>query len=100
MQAIDIVYRKTRADDARRRIHFKQALILWVSAFLSYLMFYIGFAMAAFTEHKRALHDFVAGPVVLDAAAIAAAKSWHYKQAVHNGKPVDDWMRLPVQFQQ
>jgi TonB family protein len=60
------------ADDAGRRIHFKQALIRWVSAFLSYLTLYIGFAMAAFTERKRALHDFVAGTVVVDRWAYTA----------------------------
>ena len=36
------------------------------TASLSYLTLYIGFLMAAFTERKQALHDMVAGTLVVD----------------------------------
>jgi uncharacterized RDD family membrane protein YckC len=60
------------SDSAGRRISFKQALIRWICALLSYLTLYIGFAMAAFTERKRALHDFIAHTVVVDRWAYTA----------------------------
>ncbi|MCX7041798.1 MAG: RDD family protein [Gammaproteobacteria bacterium] len=49
-----------------RRIGFGYALGRWFAAALSYLTLYIGFLMAAFTDRKRALHDFVAGTQVVD----------------------------------
>ena len=49
-----------------RRIGFGQALGRWFAAALSYLTMYIGFLMAAFTERKRALHDYVAATQVVD----------------------------------
>lgn len=49
-----------------RRLSFGHALGRWFAAALSYLSFYIGFLMAAFTERKRALHDYVAGTQVVD----------------------------------
>ena len=33
---------------------------------MSYLTFYIGFFFAGWTERKQALHDFVAGTLVVD----------------------------------
>ena len=53
-------------DDAGRRLSFGHALGRWFAAALSYLTFYVGFLMAAFTERKRALHDIVAGTLVVD----------------------------------
>jgi uncharacterized RDD family membrane protein YckC/Tfp pilus assembly major pilin PilA len=53
-------------DDEGRRISFGHALGRWFAASLSYLTLYIGFLMAAFTERKRALHDMVAGTLVVD----------------------------------
>jgi uncharacterized RDD family membrane protein YckC/Tfp pilus assembly protein PilE len=53
-------------DDAGNRISFTNALGRWAAASLSYLTCYIGFLMAAFTERKRALHDMVAGTLVVD----------------------------------
>lgn len=53
-------------DQQGRRLSFGHALGRWVSATLSYLTLYIGFLMAAFTERKRALHDMVAGTLVVD----------------------------------
>ena len=35
---------------------------------------------------------------VFDAAAIEAAKTWHFNPAIKNGKPVEGWARVPVQF--
>ena len=49
-----------------RRLSFGHALGRWFAAALSYLTLYIGFLMAAVTERKRALHDFVAGTEVVD----------------------------------
>src|SRR5207342_3681907 len=53
--------------DARgQRLTRKHALGRWFAASLSYLTMYVGFLMAAFTERKRALHDMVAGTLVVD----------------------------------
>ncbi len=54
------------ADMEGRRIGFANAIGRWFAALLSYLTLYIGFLMAAFTERKRALHDYVAGTQVVD----------------------------------
>lgn len=48
------------------RLPFAHALGRWFATSLSYLTFYIGFLMAAFTQEKRALHDYVAGTCVVD----------------------------------
>jgi uncharacterized RDD family membrane protein YckC len=48
------------------RLSFAHALGRWASAALSYVTLYIGFFMAAFTERKQALHDLVAGTLVVD----------------------------------
>ena len=53
-------------DNDGRRLSFGHALGRWFAASLSYLTFYVGFLMAAFTERKRALHDIVAGTLVVD----------------------------------
>ncbi|GGJ97343.1 RDD family protein [Luteimonas terricola] len=53
-------------DQHGQRLSFGHALGRWVAATLSYLTLYIGFLMAAFTERKRALHDMVAGTLVVD----------------------------------
>lgn len=49
-----------------RRISRGNAVGRWFAAALSYLTLYIGFLMAAFTERKQALHDMVAGTLVVD----------------------------------
>jgi uncharacterized RDD family membrane protein YckC/Tfp pilus assembly major pilin PilA len=49
-----------------RRISFGQALGRWFAAALSYLTLFIGFLMAAFTARKQALHDMIAGTLVVD----------------------------------
>jgi uncharacterized RDD family membrane protein YckC len=48
------------------RLSFAHALGRWVAATLSYLTLYIGFFMAGFTQRKQALHDLVAGTLVVD----------------------------------
>ena len=52
-----------------RRINGAHALGRWFAAALSYLTLFIGFLMAAVTDSKRALHDYVAGAQVVDAWA-------------------------------
>lgn len=49
-----------------QRLTFMHALGRWFAAALSYLTLYIGFLLAAFTERKQALHDFVAQTLVVD----------------------------------
>jgi uncharacterized RDD family membrane protein YckC/type II secretory pathway pseudopilin PulG len=53
-------------DDRGQRLRFAHALGRWFAASLSYLTLDIGFMMAGFTERKRALHDMVAGTLVVD----------------------------------
>lgn len=53
-------------DSNGQRLSFLHALGRWASAALSYLTFYIGFFFAGWTERKQALHDFVAGTLVVD----------------------------------
>jgi uncharacterized RDD family membrane protein YckC/Tfp pilus assembly major pilin PilA len=53
-------------DLAGGRLTFANALGRWFAAILSYLTFYIGFVMAAFTQRKQALHDMVAKTLVVD----------------------------------
>ncbi|MBY4598957.1 RDD family protein [bacterium BD-1] len=53
--------------DARgRRLGFGHAAGRWLASALSYLTFYIGFAMAGFTARKQGLHDLVANTYVVD----------------------------------
>ncbi|MBP5403474.1 MAG: RDD family protein [Elusimicrobiaceae bacterium] len=47
------------------RLSFARATGRFFAKILSYLIFYIGFIMAAFTNRKRALHDFVAETYVV-----------------------------------
>ncbi|HEY0233205.1 MAG TPA: RDD family protein, partial [Dokdonella sp.] len=49
-----------------RRLSLGRALGRWFAASLSYLTLYIGFFMAGFTQRKQALHDYVAGTLVVD----------------------------------
>lgn len=48
-----------------RRLSFGRATVRFFSMFLSAFLFYAGFLMAAFTSHKQALHDFIAGTLVI-----------------------------------
>jgi uncharacterized RDD family membrane protein YckC len=48
-----------------RRISFLRAFGRLAGKMVSYTIFYIGFIMAAFTERKQALHDMMAGTLVV-----------------------------------
>ena len=52
-------------DRAGRRLSFGRATARYFAKILSALPLLIGFLLAAFTRRKQALHDFVAGTVVL-----------------------------------
>lgn len=54
------------------RLTFGHALGRWFAALVSYLTLYIGFLMAAFTPRRQALHDMVAGTLVVDRWAFTA----------------------------
>ena len=47
------------------RIDPGKAALRWVGKIISSLIFFIGYIMAAFTERKQALHDMIAGTLVL-----------------------------------
>jgi uncharacterized RDD family membrane protein YckC/Tfp pilus assembly major pilin PilA len=71
-----------KVTDARgRRLGRAQAFGRWFAALLSYLTFYIGFLMAAFTERKRALHDVVADTQVVDRWAFTDAPERQQRHA-------------------
>jgi len=48
------------------RLTFPRALARWFAALLSYAVFFAGFLMAGITHRKRALHDMLAGTLVVD----------------------------------
>ncbi len=52
----------------------RTAALRWFSAALSHLSQNIGFLMAAFTQKRQALHDFLANTLVLERDKTAAAK--------------------------
>ena len=47
------------------RIDPAKAALRWVGKIVSCLILFIGYIMAAFTERKQALHDIIAGTLVL-----------------------------------
>ncbi len=49
-----------------KRISFVKATIRYFSKILSTLILFIGYIMAAFTEKKQALHDIIAGTLVVN----------------------------------
>jgi uncharacterized RDD family membrane protein YckC len=49
-----------------KRIDFVKATIRYFSKIISALILLIGYIMAAFTEKKQALHDIIAGTLVLE----------------------------------
>jgi len=53
------------ADDSGNRISFGRATARFFSKILSGMICFIGFIMAAFTDRKKALHDMIAGTVVV-----------------------------------
>lgn len=52
-------------DEAGQRISFGRATGRFFSKYLSALILMIGYIMAAFTDRNRALHDMIAGTVVI-----------------------------------
>jgi uncharacterized RDD family membrane protein YckC len=61
-QALKIVV----TDLEGKRIDFVKATIRYFSKIISSLILLIGYIMAAFTEKKQALHDIIAGTLVLE----------------------------------
>ncbi|WP_242112679.1 RDD family protein [Luteimonas aquatica] len=53
-------------DEAGGRISFLRGVGRYFATILSSLLLCIGFLMAAFTDRKRALHDYMAGTLVVD----------------------------------
>jgi uncharacterized RDD family membrane protein YckC len=47
------------------RIDPGKAALRWVGKIISCLILFIGYIMAAFTERKQALHDMIAGTIVV-----------------------------------
>lgn len=52
-------------DDRRQRISFLRATGRFFAKFISGIILLIGYIMAAFTDRKRALHDIMAGTLVV-----------------------------------
>lgn len=53
-----------------KRITFTKATVRYVSKILSGLILLIGYIMAAFTEKKQALHDMIAGTLVVEKGTV------------------------------
>jgi uncharacterized RDD family membrane protein YckC len=47
------------------RISFVKALVKYIGTYISFITLCIGFMMAGFTEKKQALHDMIAGTLVV-----------------------------------
>ena len=62
-----IVFGLKVTDTSYRRISFGRALGRWLAHLLSGLLLCLGYVMVAFTPQKRALHDYIAGTLVLRA---------------------------------
>ena len=60
------------------RLSFGKALGRNLAKILSALILYIGFIMAAFTAKKQALHDMIAGTLVVKKGAAPAAADTSY----------------------
>lgn len=56
-------------DENGERITFDRATKRYFAKYLSGLIFFIGFVMAAFTQRKQALHDIMAGCLVVEKSA-------------------------------
>ena len=53
-------------DQQNQRISFIRATVRYFGKILSALIFCVGFIMAAFTQRKQALHDMIAGSLVVN----------------------------------
>jgi uncharacterized RDD family membrane protein YckC len=54
-------------DENLERLTFARASLRYFAKFISSMLLYFGYIMAAFTRHKRALHDILAGTYVVHA---------------------------------
>jgi uncharacterized RDD family membrane protein YckC len=54
-------------DNLSNRMTFKRASARYYGKYLSSMTLLVGFIMAGFTQRKQALHDMLAGSVVVDA---------------------------------
>ncbi len=54
-------------DNLNNRMSFKRASARYYGKYLSSMTLLVGFIMAGFTQRKQALHDMLAGSVVVDA---------------------------------
>ncbi len=61
-------------DDKGAPIDRSKAMLRWFSTALSHMSQNIGFLMAAFTQKRQALHDFLANTLVLEREPLANAK--------------------------
>ncbi len=68
-----IVFGLAVTDSNLHRIGFGRANARFWSRALSFFLFFAGFVMAAFTRRKQALHDMIAGTVVVKKARIHTA---------------------------
>ena len=62
-----IVFSLKVTDTSYQRISFGRALGRWLAHIPSGLLLCLGYVMVAFTPQKRALHDYIAGTLVLRA---------------------------------
>ena len=60
-----IVFGLKVTDTSYQRISLRRALGRWLAHLPSGLLLCLGYAMVAFTPQKRALHDYIAGTLVL-----------------------------------
>ena len=60
-----IVFSLIVTDTSYRRISFGRAVARYFAKVLSGLPLYLGYGLVAFTPQKRALHDYIAGTLVL-----------------------------------
>jgi uncharacterized RDD family membrane protein YckC len=59
--------------DNLTRIGFLRATVRWFARYLSIALFMLGYLIQPFTPRKRALHDFIAGTVVVAQASYSRA---------------------------
>jgi len=62
-----IVFSLKVTDTAYRRISFARAFGRYLAHLPSGVLLYLGYVMVAFTPQKRALHDYIAGTLVIRA---------------------------------
>jgi uncharacterized RDD family membrane protein YckC len=76
-------------DSGGRRLTFARAGLRAIAHWISLLIFGIGFLMAAFTEQKQALHDFIAGTLVV-------SRKPERDSSVQRSEPLSDFDELRI----